>query len=213
MNWQETILRQYSGSEKMMSIIDTFDQATSIDDFTDLFLTQVWDFNTCGTFGLDIWGKIVNVSRYINADGDNEVFGFFEANSSELDEYPMTFNTAPFYAGEMSTNVVRLGDAAYRTLILCKAFSNISLATIPEINKFLRILFSERGNAYIINNRDMTITIAVDFKLEDYEAKILQNYDVMPIPSGVSVDLKVVEYNLFGFGDGFYPFDDGIFDK
>ncbi|WP_245677300.1 DUF2612 domain-containing protein [Candidatus Arsenophonus triatominarum] len=42
------------------------------------------------------------------------------------------------------TRKIRLADNAYRTLILSKAFSNISIATIPEINRFLRFLFKGR---------------------------------------------------------------------
>nr|WP_281181211.1 DUF2612 domain-containing protein [Candidatus Arsenophonus triatominarum] len=47
------------------------------------------------------------------------------------------------------TRKIRLADNAYRSLILSKAFSNISIATIPEINRFLRFLFKERGEAFV----------------------------------------------------------------
>ena len=189
MSWKDTILRQYEGKERLIGIIDTFDQALSLDDFTDDFITNVWDLTTNGSYGLDVWGKIVNISRYVEGGSDDEVFGFYEANASNTDVYPMPFNTAPFYGGSVSTNNVRLGDDAYRTLILAKAFSNISIATIPEINRFLTMLFSGRGRAYCTNTKGMAMGITVEFELATYEYNILQNYDVMPIPSGVSVTI------------------------
>jgi hypothetical protein len=74
--WQDTILTQYSASQKLLSIIDTFNQAVSLDDFTDEFIEKVWDLTTCETFGLDMWGTIVGVSRYIIALIDNELWVF-----------------------------------------------------------------------------------------------------------------------------------------
>ncbi|MCU3131737.1 MULTISPECIES: DUF2612 domain-containing protein [Enterobacter cloacae complex] len=133
---------------KLLSIIDTFNQAISLDDFTDEFITKVWDLTTNETFGLDIWGKIVGIGRYITAPIDSDSFGFSEADNGASD-YPLPFNDSPFYAGVQETTSVRLADDAYRTLILCKAFSNISIATIPEINKFLSMLFFRKGKGLL----------------------------------------------------------------
>lgn len=210
MSWEDTILTQYSASTKLLSIIDTFNQAISLDDFTDEFITKVWDLTTNETFGLDIWGKIVGIGRYITAPIDSGSFGFSEADNGASD-YPLPFNDSPFYAGVQETTSVRLADDAYRTLILCKAFSNISIATIPDINKFLKMLFSGRGRAYCVNYRDMTIGITFEFALDPYEESILTNYDVVPVPSGVQLNISQVVPPYFGFADDAYPFNDGTF--
>lgn len=212
MSWQDTILRQYSASERLINIIDTFDQAVSLDDFTDDFITDVWDLTTNLSFGLDVWGKIVNISRYVEAEIDSDSFGFYEANdpgSSSL--YPDVFNSSPFYGGVQETTNVRLGDDAYRTLILAKAFSNISIATIPEINQFLQMLFKGRGVIFVNNYFGMAIGITTDFELAPYEKSILMNYDVMPIPSGVKMRVTQIVNPDFGFADDAYPFNEGIF--
>lgn len=210
MSWEDTILTQYSASTKLLSIIDTFNQAISLDDFTDEFITKVWDLTTNETFGLDIWGKIVGIGRYINAPIDSDSFGFSEADNGASD-YPLPFNDSPFYAGVQETTSVRLADDAYRTLILCKAFSNISIATIPEINKFLSMLFAGRGRAYCTNYRDMTIGITFEFSLAPFEESILTNYDVVPVPSGVQLNIRQVVPPYFGFATDAYPFNDGTF--
>ncbi|HBC7422545.1 TPA: DUF2612 domain-containing protein [Serratia marcescens] len=65
---QKTTQVQYSASPGINGIIASFEAAESLDDFTDEFLTCVWDIDTCGTFGLDIWGKIVGVSRTMSGN-------------------------------------------------------------------------------------------------------------------------------------------------
>lgn len=209
MNWQETILTQYSASDRLLTIIDTFNQAVSLENFTDDFIKEVWDVTTCETFGLDIWGKVVNVSRYIQADIDSDSFGFAEANDGS--DYPSPFNDQPFYAGIQETETVKLSDDAYRTLILCKAFSNISIATISEINRFLTILFNGRGRSFCVDYGNMRMGIICEFNLAQYEIAILRNYDVLPVPSGVLVTAHQVVSPYFGFSDDSYPFNDGTF--
>nr|DAJ89714.1 MAG TPA: Protein of unknown function (DUF2612) [Caudoviricetes sp.] len=208
--WKDTILTQYSSSQKLLSIIDTFNQAISLDDFTDEFIEKVWDLTTCETYGLDVWGKIVGVSRYVNAPITSTSFGFAEANDANPD-YPTPFNEAPFFGGLQETTNVRLEDDAYRTLILCKAFTNISIATIPEINKFLKMLFYQRGRAYCVNYRDMTMGITFEFELAPYEESILTNYEVTPVPSGVLINIRQIISPYFGFSSDAYPFNDGTF--
>ncbi|HDV7153905.1 TPA: DUF2612 domain-containing protein [Yersinia enterocolitica] len=209
MSQEDTILTQYSASNRILSIIDTFNQAISLADFTDEFIKKVWNITTCETFGLDMWGKIVGVSRYIRAGIDNDCFGFSEADDGG--GYPAPFGDSPFYAGVQETETVRLSNEAYRTLILCKAFSNISIATIKDINKFLTMLFLGRGRSYCVDYGDMKMGIICEFKLEPYEISILENYEVLPIPSGVLAIVRQVVSPYFGFADDAYPFNDGTF--
>lgn len=211
MKWEETILTQYSASKKLLSIISTFNNAVSIDEFTETFIKDVWDVSTNLTYGLDVWGKIVGVSRYITAPIENNSFGFSEADSGDVNNYPSPFNDEPFYAGVQETETVRLANNAYRTLILCKSFSNISLATIPEINKFLTILFDGRGAAFSVDYGDMKMGITCTFYLDPYEKSMLENFGVLPIPSGVSIDVREVVPPYFGFSQDAYPFNDGTF--
>lgn len=211
MKWEETILTQYSASNKLLSIISTFNQAISLDDFTDTFIRDVWDVSTNLAYGLDVWGKIVGVSRYIRTEIENNSFGFSEADTGDVTQYPSPFNDEPFYAGVQETETVRLGDDAYRTLIMCKAFANISISTIPDINKFLSILFKGRGKAFSIDYGDMTMGITCEFELAPYERSILENYEVLPVPSGVLVITRQIVPPYFGFAEDAYPFNDGTF--
>jgi hypothetical protein len=97
-------------------------------------------------------------------------FGFSEAMITTLNTQPHL--TMHLFWRDAGNNKYQLGDDAYRTLIMCKAFTNISIATIPDINKFLKIMFYKRGRAYCINYRDMTMGITFEFELAPYEESI-----------------------------------------
>ncbi|MBS3894717.1 DUF2612 domain-containing protein [Serratia marcescens] len=191
MTYEKTTQVQYSASPGINGIIASFEAAESLDGFTDEFLTHVWDIDTCGTFGLDIWGKIVGVSRTIRVDFEPDYFGFREARNPTTPNYSMPFNQAPFYRGEALSGVVRLENEPYRRLIKAKAFANITDATIPAINRFLTMLFRDQGKVYCTSGRDMTMSIVFEFVPSLSDVAIVQNPDVMPAPSGVSVSLII----------------------
>jgi hypothetical protein len=64
-NVGQTIISQYGNSPTILALIDSFNAA--IDPTADInnFLTHIWQVDTAQGFGLDIWGRIVGVSRTI----------------------------------------------------------------------------------------------------------------------------------------------------
>ena len=191
MSYEKTIQTQYSASPVLNGIISTFEGAESLDDFVDEFLVRVWDIDTCESFGLDMWGKIVGAPRYLSVDDDLNYFGFNEARNPTTPNYSQPFNQAPFYNSEPLSNVVRLEDEPYRRLIKAKAFTNITDATIPSINRFLMMLFKGVGKVYCTSGRDMTMAVVFEFVPSLSDVAIVQNTDAMPIPSGVSVSIVI----------------------
>jgi hypothetical protein len=61
-----TVYKQFSNSATMLYLLACADQWIDISQFTQNFLANVWDIQTAVGFGLDIWGRILGVSRYIN---------------------------------------------------------------------------------------------------------------------------------------------------
>ncbi len=187
-DWRATVISQYANSPIMLSIIDSFfdtvDQTQNLDDFFDL----IWNVDTAVGYGLDVWGRIVGVSRTLEvATGD--FFGFDETGQPDI----TGFNQAPFFTGDPFTQNFTLSDADYRTLILAKAFSNLSDCSIPSINELLRRLFpSAGGNAYVVDNEDMTITFTFRFILTAVQLAIVENSGVLPKPVGVSANINIV---------------------
>lgn len=176
-----TIISQYANSPVLTQLIlnmDAYlDQTADFDDFFDL----VMNVDTAQGWGLDVWGRRVNVSRTLTVSiGD--FLGFQEAGTPAE-----PFNQAPFYGGQQINNNVILTDSAYRVLILAKALANICDGSIPAINQILLNLFPNRGNCYVVDGLDMTMQYKFNFGLSPVELAIVQQSGVLPRSTGVSV--------------------------
>lgn len=143
-NWQDTVISQYGNSPRLLQLIENFngylDQSANLDAFFDF----MWNVETAQGYGLDVWGRIVNIGRALSVDVGS-YFGYEEAADDTL----VGFGQEPFYAGPPATNNYLLTDDAYRQLILAKAAANICDGSVPAINRLLMNLFPDRGNAYV----------------------------------------------------------------
>ena len=179
--WQLTVISQYANSSIMMELVaqnaDALDASVSLDDF----YAKTWNIETAEGYGLDVWGRIVGVSRYLQIAG-TKYFGFEEGGSISYDP----FNQAPFYSGQPLTSVYRLLDGPFRQLIMAKAAANIWDGSIRQLNQILTTLFPSRV-AYVVDNQDMTMVYKFGWLLNPIEASIIITSGVLPRPSGVDV--------------------------
>ena len=214
-NWPRTLISQYATSPTLVQLITNIntwiDPSFNFNQFYDL----VWDIDSAAandsTYGLDVWGRIVGVSRYLNV-GVGSYFGFQEAGDRT------GFDQSPFYAGQPTTEVYELTNQVFYTLILAKAAANITNGTIQAINAILRSLFPDRGNCWVTDGansaagiwfgfgeagdrtgfdqgpfgdlmpslpNNMTMVYTFDFPLYPYEVAIVTNSGVLPKPVGV----------------------------
>lgn len=180
-NVMDTVLSQYANSPIIMQLVQNFaayfDQTQNIDSFFDV----IFNISTAQGYGLDVWGRIVGVSRVIEVATLS--FGFQEAGTLSA----TGFNQGAFFAGGALTNNVSLADDAFRTLIFAKALSNISDGSISSINEILLLLFPNRGNCYIVDGLNMTMTYTFTFVTSDVEKAIIQGSGILPKPTGVNV--------------------------
>jgi hypothetical protein len=183
----KTILSQYANSSILTRLIENMDsyldQSTNFDAFFDL----IWNVDTAQGYGLDVWGRIVNVSRTLSVSTGGDFFGFQEAGGSA-----QPFNQAPFFSGQQISDNFILTDSAYRTLIFAKALANICDGSIPAINQILLNLFPHRGNCYVVDGLNMTMTFKFDFVLSPVELALISQSGVLPKSTGVS--LSVVSF-------------------
>lgn len=203
-------MRQYANSPTIQTLIGYFQQDINADKFLEDFYNDVWDLETCGTYGLDVWGKIVNISRYLEVPEEPNVFGF---ETSDNAWFP--FNNQPFATSQTTTQTYRLEDDAYRTLIYAKAMSNVFGRSCKNFNRMLSILFKDRGGCYVLDLGNMRIRFVFEFYLEPYEKLIIENRNVFPRPAGVLDDyLEIPPYDYFGFdveGGTYQPFNQAVF--
>lgn len=206
-NIEQTIISQYANSPTLVQLVKNFNDYIDPAADIDAFLTNVMDVQTATGFGLDIWGRIVGVTRNIKVTQAQSNFGFSEG----LNYQP--FGQAPFYAGS-SSNVYSLSDDAFRTLILVKALANISDCSVASFNRLLQNLFAGRGRCYVQDTGAMQLRYVFEFDLLPYEASIIQNSGAFPRPAGVKAfAVSVTPASTFGFSEAssFQPFGQGTF--
>lgn len=186
---QKCILWQYDNAPSLKSLINQKQTwyKNNVTDFIEAFKTNVFNINTANDFGLNIWGKILNFSRYIT------------------------------YA----TGVVHYCTTEeYRFLLKAQVLKFKMRCTVPEINKFCKILFEDTANqCYVLDNKNMTITYMLQKDFSDKQWLIswlldpAQKYtDFLPRPAGVEALISTGYTGYFGFeGSGIEGFDNGIF--
>lgn len=213
-DWQRTVLSQYVDSPTIMrqleSLNDWLDPTADFQAFYDL----VWNLDTAVGYGLDVWGRIVNVKRTISVPNTYKTFGFV-VHSSPAEEFA-PFNVAPFARqGGATTLNYRLADDAYRRLIYVKALSNISGCAIPVLNVLLQLLFPGRGRCYVSDLGHMKMRYTFEFTLMTWEVALLIKSNVMIRPTGVLASLlQIPRGKTFGFremGSSALPFNVGAF--
>lgn len=211
-NVERTIISQYSSAPTITRIVRDMNDA--IDPSVDIanFYNWCWNVDTAVGAGLDIWGKIVGVSRLLKIPGDLDTFGF-KTDSIPYDWQP--FGQGTFYNGSIDTQAYLLPDNTYRTLILTKALANIVSTNAQNINKLLRNLFPGRGRCYVIDNGAMSMTFVFEFSITTAEYAILTQSGVLPHPAGVAYNVHVIPTaKFFGFaeaGPTVLPFNFGVF--
>lgn len=186
-DYWDTIISQYANSPIITQLIGNMNAYLDLSANLDAFYDNIFSVATAQGYGLDCWGKIVNVSRTLDVPGDSSYFGFEEAG---IGANP--FNTQPFFSGDDLTNNFILSDSAYRVLIYAKALANICDGSIPAINQILLRLFPNRGNCYVTDGLDMTMTYTFQFLLTPVELAIVGQSGALPKPCGVSVTTVTV---------------------
>jgi hypothetical protein len=181
-----TIIAQYANSPALTSMIESFNAAADLTQTLDSFYDLVWNVTTAQGYGLDVWGRIVGVSRTVPVPGGTlSFFGFNEAASWT------GFGQGGFFSGGTLVSTVVLSDADFRLLILAKASSNICDGSIPAINAILMGLFPSRGDAYVRDDGGMHLTYVFNFGLNPIEVAIISEAGVLPSPAGVVVSISV----------------------
>ena len=184
-DYWDTIISQYANSPILTQLIANFDdyvdQTINLQNFFDF----IWNVDTAQGYGLDVWGRIVGVTRILNVGAGALYLGFEEATTLSA----FGFNQEPFYAGAPVTTNFSLSDDAFRVLIFAKALANICDGSTKAINQLLLNLFPNRGNCYVTDGLNMTMTYTFNFALTPVEQAILGQSNVLPKPVGVSATI------------------------
>lgn len=191
-DWFSTVISQYANSPILLQLIanvsDYIDPTANFDQFFAL----VFNVDTAQGYGLDVWGRIVGVSRVLRLPAPGNYFDF--TASAPASPVPNTdrhsFNESIFYGGGSLTSNFSLTDAAFRKLILAKALANICDGSVPGINQILINLFGIYGNCYVIDGGDMTLIYRFATTLSAVDYAIISQSGVLPRPASVSTTIQ-----------------------
>lgn len=210
---EQTIQSQYAASPHITGLAVGFYNLINPYPDIELFYDKVFNLTTAEGWGLDVWGRIVGISRKVTGvPGENDYLGF----ENEYNERAQPFNQAPFYSENWGGTTYRLEDTAYRLLIWTKAMANVGTGSLADLNRQLYYLLNinpdNPRSAGVINIGTMKIRIYVIGSLEEYEKVLLRRGDLPPIPAGVGFEFQFLDINTFGFeGSGLQGFDNGVF--
>jgi hypothetical protein len=211
---ESTVASQYANSPTMLALIGGMNSAIDPSVDIDSFYNDMWNVETATTYGLDCWGRIVNVSRTLTLPPAAvaeiaDYFGFAEAGVSAF-----TFGYGTLYTTPASSNFV-LSDDAYRQLIMLKAAANITNCSIAGLNHILSQLFNGMGRAYVADVGNMQMVLVFEFLLTPVQKAILLQSGVVPVPCGVGFNVMDIDITqTFGFaeaGASASGFDNGFF--
>lgn len=188
-NVEKTIISQYGESSSITQLVRGIDHYLDPRADIELFIDQVWNINTATTWGLDVWGKIVGIERYI--------------------EIP---DTIPIPPGS-ETRTFYIPDNDYRSYILFKCATNITDCSSPSINNLLSNKFRSRGRAYVQDIGAMTMQYVFEFYLTYWEQALLEKKVIIPKTTGVFINVSIIPpIDTFGFfGSNFQPFNQAPF--
>lgn len=198
--YENLLIVQYSdkpkASETISSIVkrfkNNFDLLEQMEDAFDLD-------NAIGK-QLDIIGKIVGISRNVEGVIPKIFFGF-DGNVNARG-----FDSAAFYTlDQQQYTDTQLSDSDYRFFIRMKIAKNHVKATMSDdngSNMNAVILSMFEGYAYMVDNKDMTVTIYIENSTKSYLLPYAISLDLIPLPQAVGVKyISIVARKTFGFSN------------
>jgi hypothetical protein len=193
-----TILSQYANSPTLNQIIEAFNQAEDPAVNFQSFYDNIWNLDTASGYGLDVWGRIVNVPRTVTIPNTPLSFGFYDGVFGDF----APFGQAPFVNGEGSTSNFELTDSVYLQLILLKAYANITGISCQTLNVMLSTFFGPQGRAYANDYGEMVMGFTFEFYLSAADVSIFVQSGAIPRPTGVQAYVyQLPPGATFGFAE------------
>lgn len=196
------ILWQYNDATRLQSILQQKSEWYEVNQktFWDDWIRDVFDLTTANDFGLSVWGVILGVSLSFGLPGTGArpVWGFGVHN--------LNFNNGNF--GRDAAGVAGLTVEQKRLVLQLRYYQLISDGTVPHANYVLKKVF---GTGYVLDHLDMTATYIFPTDIPSSIRAILEQFDLLPRPAGVKIDILIDPGNVFGFAPFYQNFENGAF--
>ena len=202
-----SILWQYENADNFVRLIQS--QQAWIDENQNKFwqdwFRDVFDVDTANSFGLSVWARILGINLAVPTTPTvgNTSWGF-GANRKN-------FGNGNF--GRDRDGQINLSLDQQRLVINLRLAQIIVRPTAYYINEMLESILNTPGRSvYAYDTLDMEYVVYVfDFAPDSQLRFILENYDLLPRPSGVGVQWIVASRPAWGFGPNRLNFNNGTF--
>lgn len=179
----QCVLWQYNDAPALQSLVAAkqawYDDAQQA--FWDNWINDVFDLTTANEFGLSVWAKILDIPLVIVPQDQltKPLFGFGANN--------VGFTQGNFAA----TGILSSLTTEQRRLVLqLRYFQLVTRGAVTEVNAFLAEVFGP-GVVYVQDLGGMRIRYVFVVPPSSAVQSVLTEFDVLPRPAGVSVELVV----------------------
>ena len=181
------LIWQYNDADNLRALLNNKQRFmnTAHTQFWNDWIRNVFNIDTANDFGLAVWALILDVNLTVDADlvdETREAWGF-SANRERFNQGRFPADTSGF---------VNLTTDQKRIVIRMRYFQLTNNGSVRQINGMLRRVFGNLGQVYVLDNLDMTMTYAFQFTPDASILTILNQYDLLPRPAGVSVNFTTV---------------------
>lgn len=196
------LLWQYNDAVNLQSILNQ-KSAWYADHHTEYWTNwtrDVFNLRTANDFGLSVWAIILNMPLTfgVPGTGDRAVFGFA----------PDSLNFGNGNFGRDSAGVASLTTEQRRLVLRLRYYQLVSDGTVPHTNAVLRDVF---GQGYVVDPQNMTARYIFPQELPSVMRTVIENFDLLPRPAGVGVEILIETDNVFGFAPVYLNFENGSF--
>jgi len=207
LNLMRVILWQYNDATRLQSLIDHKNKwyLENYTEFWNNWHRDVFDLRTANDFGLAVWSIILGLTgvNIVEPTPDNKPNWGFSTYNENFDHgnFSNSSSSVPVYTTDERRIMLRL-----------RYYKLTHRPTVPNINMILREVFGHLGTAVVQDNLDMTITYVFLFALPPKLSQALDDFDLLPRPTGVGVIRATTPRpNIFGFGVENENFEHGNF--
>lgn len=190
------IQSQYSASVRIVGLLESCKEHILPDADIVMFFDNIFNVETAVGYGLDIWGNIVGVSRFVpDWQNSNTIYTLNDTD----------FRRVLFF--KAAANI--MDSTLYSMNYLLKSL-------FPEYNCYIRLSsnYQADGNGVYHDLTPMVIEyVFIDTDLTELEKSIFMYVGDFNRGAGVKFSLSEYSYeDIFGFyGSGLQPFDQGVF--
>ena len=189
------IQSQYSASTRIISILESCREHILPDADIVSFFDNIFNIETASGVGLDIWGNIIGVSRFVpNYQDDTVIYTLTDEQ----------YRNVLFYKAGANIMDSTLYSLNY---LLRKLYPDYQCFVRNQSN-----YVSDDGRYYDSNPMEIEY-VFIDTDLSDLEKSIFSLVGAFGKGAGVHFNLSEYDYDeIFGFyGSGLQPFDQGVF--